>query len=226
MNITRKSTPDPIAAIKNHDGGMLWALQAAEEVTGKPGLAVVLKQAGLEYMIDNFPENNNQVTGKYTLGEYADLNVGLLNFFGRGGRSMVMRIGRASQALGMEQFNNAFGAAGIAALRLLPEGMRAQKALEVVKFGFEKFFTYQGVQPLKIRVEDRTEKVAFIIETCGCCAGYTADVPICYMFTGYFAGGLQVVFAKGEQFDVKEVECRAMGAPACVWEMNKLPLKE
>ncbi|MFZ6026811.1 MAG: hypothetical protein ACOYYS_03765 [Chloroflexota bacterium] len=158
MNITRKGTPDPATAIKNHDGGMLWALKAAEEVAGKPGLAVVLKQAGLEHIIDNYPEDPNQVTGKCTLGEYADLNAGLLNFFGRAGCSMVLRIGRLSQQKGMEKFNNAFGAAAIGALRLLPKGMRAQKRLEVVK--------------------------------------------------------------------VKEVECRAMGAPACVWEINKLPARE
>ncbi len=226
MNITRKTTPDPIAAIKNHDGGMLWALQAAEEVAGKAGLAVVLKQAGLESLIDHYPEDLNQISGKYTLGQYADLNVELLNFFGRGGRSMVLRIGRLSQQKGMEKFNNAFGAAAIGALRLLPEGMRVQKALEVVKFGFEKFFTYQGVQPLKIRVEDRGDRVAYIAETCGCCCGYTADAPICYMFTGYFSEGAKVPFNKDDQFDVKEVECRAMGAPACVWEVSKLPVRE
>jgi predicted hydrocarbon binding protein len=25
----------------------------------------------------------------------------------------------------------------------------------------------------------------------------------------------------GKVFDVEEVECRAMGAPACVWEVSK-----
>jgi predicted hydrocarbon binding protein len=27
----------------------------------------------------------------------------------------------------------------------------------------------------------------------------------------------------GKEFEVQKVECRAMGAPACVWEINKTP---
>ncbi len=226
MKIIPKQQHDPVTAIKVHDGSFRWALQASEEVTGKQGLIVTLNQAGLSHFTENFPENFAGVSGKYTLGEYARLNVGLLNFFGRGGRSMIIRIGRVSQQLGSEQLNAALGSAVTTALRLLPEGMRVKRGLELVKFGMERFFVYKGVQPLVMHIEERGEKLAFKLETCGCCCGFEADSPICYMWTGYFQEGLHGLFGKDREVDVKEVECRAMGAPACVWEMSKLPVRE
>ncbi|MBN2500316.1 MAG: 4-vinyl reductase [Anaerolineales bacterium] len=224
MKITPKSQPDPVSNIKIHDGSFRWALQAAEEVAGKQGLVVTLKQAGLGHLIDNFPENVSQVSGKYSLGEYGKFNVGLLNFFGRGGRSMLMRIGRISNKLGSEQLSAALGNAILTALRVLPEGARTKKGLELVKFGMEKFFVYQGVQPLVMSVEERGDKVTFKLETCGCCCGFESDSPICYMWTGYFQEGLRGLFGKDREVEVREVECRAMGAPACVFEMSKLPV--
>jgi predicted hydrocarbon binding protein len=199
-------------------------LQAAEEVAGKAGLAIVLNQNDLGHLVNAYPENLNRVSGKYSLGEYARLNVGLLNFFGRGGRSMIMRVGRISNRLGVEQLNATMGGAIMTALKLAPESMRVKKSLDVVKFGFEKFWTYQGVQPLHISLEERSDSMLIKFETCGCCCGYTADMPICYMFTGYFQEGLHGLFGKDREVQVKELECRAMGAPACVWEMSKLPL--
>lgn len=224
MIITPKNQPDPICDIKTHDGSLRWALQAAEEVAGKAGLAIVLNQNDLGHLVNAYPENLNRVSGKYSLGEYARLNVGLLNFFGRGGRSMIMRVGRISNRLGVEQLNATMGGAIMTALKLAPESMRVKKSLDVVKFGFEKFWTYQGIQPLHISLEERSDSMLIKFETCGCCCGYTADMPICYMFTGYFQEGLHGLFGKDREVQVKELECRAMGAPACVWEMSKLPL--
>ncbi len=224
MSITPKTQPDPVSVFKMNDGSLRWALQATEEVAGKQGLSVVLNQSGLAHFVDHYPPNANSVSGQYTFDEYARLNVGLLNFFGRGGRSMILRIGRISQQLGAEQLTASVGKAIVPALRLLPEGMRVKKGLELVKFGLERFFVYQNVQPLVVQIEERGDKVAFKLETCGCCCGFESDSPICFMWTGYFQEGLHGLFGKEREVDVKEVECRAMGAPACVWEMSKLPV--
>jgi hypothetical protein len=44
MKFTLRPPPDPVCEIKTHDGSLRWALQAAEDVVGKPGLAIVLKE--------------------------------------------------------------------------------------------------------------------------------------------------------------------------------------
>jgi len=103
--------------------------------------------------------------------------------------------------------------------------MRLKKGLELMKYAFERMFTYQGHQSLAIRVDDRGDKLAFIVETCACCAGFTADAPMCYVWVGMLQDGLHGSFGKDREVDVKEVECRAMGAPACVFEMSKIPPK-
>ncbi len=137
---------------------------------------------------------------------------------------MIMRIGRISNQLGVEQLSSIMGGALMTALKLVPESMRVKKSLELVKFGFEKLWTYQGVQPLHISLEERSDTILIKFETCGCCCGYTADVPICYMFTGYFQEGMHGIFGKDREVEVKEIECRAMGASACVWELSKRPV--
>ena len=44
---------------------------------------------------------------------------------------------------------------------------------------------------------------------------------MCWLFTGTSlkAGRWQT----GKELEIVEVECRAMGAPACVWEVSKTP---
>ena len=61
MEITNKSVHDPVADLHVVDAYMRWALLAAEEVAGKSGLVVVLRQAKLERFIDNYPPNELKV---------------------------------------------------------------------------------------------------------------------------------------------------------------------
>jgi predicted hydrocarbon binding protein len=53
------------------------------------------------------------------------------------------------------------------------------------------------------------------------CAGKLADTPICWLFTGSLEESLR--WLTGKEFEIVEVECRAAGAPACVWEVPKTP---
>ena len=65
MEIRDKAEHDPVTDIYNTDAYMRWALMAAEEVIGEKGLAVVLRDAGLERFIDNYPpEEVEKPTGK------------------------------------------------------------------------------------------------------------------------------------------------------------------
>ena len=120
MEIESKTERDPVADMHTVDAYMRWALLAAEEVVGKKGLTVVLRDAGLERFIDNYPPEELTPSGSITFGDYAALNTGLLNFFGRAGKSMLLRTGRLSALHGIEQQGAVFGIAVIVASKVLP----------------------------------------------------------------------------------------------------------
>jgi divinyl protochlorophyllide a 8-vinyl-reductase len=72
---------------------------------------------------------------------------------------------------------------------------------------------------MRLRIEDRGDRLAYVAETCPMCAGVQADLPICLSFTGTLQESMRLT--TGKEFAVEEVECRAAGAPACVWEISK-----
>lgn len=221
MDITNKTTPDPVADLHVVDAYMRWALLAAEEVAGKSGLAVVLRQAHLERFIDHYPQNELKVSSNITFGEYADLNAGLLNFFGRAGKSMALRIGRLSAKYAVEQQGGLFGVSALQTIvKVLPFGVVLTKALEVQQNGFRKMSQSAG-ETLRLRLEDRGDRLAYIYDDCPFCAGKQAPAHICWTFNGSVQEGVRLV--TGHELEVEEVACRAKGDPSCVWELSKTP---
>jgi predicted hydrocarbon binding protein len=220
MQITEKAEHDPVAALYIADAYMRWALLAAEGVVGKPGLSVVLRDAGLERLIADYPPDELKLSGDITFDDYAALNAGLFNFFGRAGKSMVMRIGRLSTKQSTEQYGALFGLAALAASKVLPIPTQLRMGMETMQKGFRKLYQPAG-QEVHLRVEDRGDKLAYIARECPICAGRQSDEPMCWLWVGVLQEGCR--WLTGREFEVQEVECRAMGAPACVWEVSKIP---
>ncbi|MEM7330817.1 MAG: V4R domain-containing protein [Chloroflexota bacterium] len=222
MKIQIKKTPDPVAAFHMADAHMRWALQSAEEVVGEKGLKIVLRDANLSYLANNYPPNDLGFTSGITFGDYANLSAELYNFFGRAGKSMTIRIGRLAVERSVEQQAAVFGlSALVAASKLLPMGAQIKAALSVMQNGLGKISKQKGNNRV-LRLEDRGNKIAYIDEGCSACAGKTADSHICGIFNGSIAQAL--FWLTGKTFDVEEVECRAIGAQACVWEIAKEPI--
>ncbi|MBN1584715.1 MAG: 4-vinyl reductase [Anaerolineae bacterium] len=220
MEIRDKPEHDPVADLYIVDAYMRWALLAAEEVVGKKGLGVVLRDTGLERFIAEYPPDETKVLSKLTFGEYADLSVGLLNFFGRAGKGMLRRVGRLSADHGVKRQSALFGLAASLSSKLLPLPVQLKIGLTNMQNGFRKLSEAVG-QEVHLGIEDRDDKLAYIDADCSHCAGKLADEPICFIRTGTLQEALHWLTAK--QFQVQEVECRAMGAPACVWEISKTP---
>ena len=220
MEIKEKTPADPVANLYLVDAYMRWALLAAEEVVGKQGLHVLLRQRGLERFIDNYPPELLNISGTITLGDYAQLCAGLLTFFGRAGKSMVIRCGRLTSKYAIEKQSGVYNVAAKTAAKLMPSGMQVKLVLDSMANGYNKLYADSG-QELHFRVEDRGHKWAFISVECPLCAGKAADVPMCWGRIGTLKEGL--FWLTGKEFDVEEVECRALGATACVWEVSKTP---
>jgi hypothetical protein len=220
MEIRDKSPRDPVAGLYLVDAYMRWALLGAEEVVGKQGLHVLLRNQKLERFIDNYPPELLKISGSITLGDYAQLCAGLLTFFGRAGKSMVIRSGRLTSKYAIEKQSGVYNVAAKAAAKLLPFGVQVKMVLDSMANGYNKLYAENG-QALHFKVEDRGHTWAFISVECPLCAGKAADTPMCWGRIGTLKE--TVTWLTGKEVDVEEVECRALGAFACVWEVSKTP---
>jgi predicted hydrocarbon binding protein len=183
MEIKDKPQPDPVSAMHNVDAYMRWALMAVQEVVGKQGLGVVLRENGLERYIDNFPAEKLEISGEVTAQDYGNLCTGVLKFYGRAGKSMDYRVGRVSTQYAIKKQGALYNVATRGAVRLLPFNQQISTGLDNLINGFIKLWQEFGENPVISR-EDRGESFAYIVGTCPVCAGKLADEPICHQTTG------------------------------------------
>ena len=184
---------------------MRQAILAIGEVMGERGLKVVLRQVGMERYVDELPPNDLEQGVSTT--EYAALNQAVEEFYGRAGKGMLKRIGRASFRYGVEEQTALMGVAG-AALKLMPQKTRikfilTQTAKSLMDVNDETY----------IEVQETPEGFIFADFTCGVCCGRKAEHPICHLYIGSISEAVK--WATGHDYEVREIECRAMSAEAC-----------
>ena len=218
MEIKNKTQHDPVADLPIVEAYMRWALMAAEEVVGKQGLWIILRENNLERFVDNYPPENLKLGQSVSCGDYANLCAGIMKFYGRAGKSVVIRIGRLSAKYAIEKQGAIFNIAARTAIKLMPLSSQIKTGLENMQDGYRKIYK-DGGSEIHLRIEDRGDKWAYIAENCPLCAGKESDSPICWSFIGTLKEG--TTWLTGKELEIEEVECRAMGAPACVWEISK-----
>ncbi len=184
---------------------MRQAILAIGEVMGERGLKVVLRQAGLGRYVDELPPNDLELGA--TAAEYAALNQAVEEFYGRAGRGMLQRIGRASFRYGVEEQAALMGVAGVA-LKVMPQKTRI------------KFILTQMAKALMdvdeetyIEVYETPQGFVFADFSCGVCYGRQAERPVCHLYVGSVNEAVR--WATERDYEVREIECRAMGAEAC-----------
>jgi bacteriochlorophyll 4-vinyl reductase len=184
---------------------MRQAILAIGEVMGERGRNVVLRQAGLGRYVDELPPNDLE-QGVAT-PEYATLNQAVEEFYGRAGKGMLRRIGRATFRYGVEEQATLMGIAGTA-LKLMPQKTRV------------KFILGQMAKSLmdvndetEIEIEETPEGHVFTDFTCGVCCCRQAERAVCYLYEGSISEAVK--WATGQDYEVREIACRAMGAEAC-----------
>lgn len=212
--------PPPLPQTHMVDAYMRWALQAAEEALGKQGLTVVLRENGLEKYIDNYPPEELKISGNALNGEYASFCAGLLQFYGRAGKSLDYRTGRISSKHAIEKQAVVFNVAACMAVRLPPFQSQISTGLDNMIAGFQKLWNDYGEEAIIFK-EDRGDSIAYIQQTYPTCAGKQADEPICHQATGMLLESIE--WLTGKKVSIREAEYRAMGAPSCVLEISKTP---
>jgi bacteriochlorophyll 4-vinyl reductase len=188
---------------------MRQALFAVEEVMGKNGLNAVLRMSSLEQYIDNLPPDDLNPSVKSS--DYARLNEAIENFYGRGGRGMLRRIGKASFQYAVREQSALLGLAGVA-LKLLPRKQQMRFILNSVANALKK--TNRQVQ---VEVEEADNTFVYVARTCSVCYGRQSDEPICHLYVGSI--GEAVRWATGQPYQVQETHCIAKGDPYCRFEV-------
>jgi hypothetical protein len=187
------------------------ALTSAQEVMGDNGLNAVLRTSGLERFIGNFPPNNLEPS--IQASQYAQLNQAIEDFYGRAGKGMLRRIGKASFQYAVREQAAMLGVAGVA-LKLLPERQRIKFILNGMVDALKK-----SNPQVDARLDESGDRLAYIESTCAICHSRHSDTPICYLYVGSI--GEAVKWATGKEHDIVETHCLAKGDPYCRFEVGE-----
>jgi predicted hydrocarbon binding protein len=185
------------------------ALVAAREVMGENGLNAVLRSCGLDRYIGNFPPDNLEPA--IQTAQYARFNQAIEEFYGRGGRGMLRRIGKASFQYALREQSSLMGLAGVA-LKLLPERQRIKFILNGMGDALRK-----SNSQVEVWVDEGTS-LAYVDATCGVCHARKSDTPICHLYVGSI--GEAVEWATGKPHRITETHCMAKGDEYCRFEVG------
>ena len=191
---------------------VLQALVSAQEVMGDNGLNAVLRTSGLERFIGNFPPNNLEPS--IPASQYARLNQAIEEFYGRGGKGMLRRIGKASFQYGVREQSALLGVAGMA-LKLLPEKQKIKFILNGMADALKKTNTQVNAW-----VDESGDHLAYCESTCAICHGRQSETPICHLYAGSIAEAVH--WATGKDYQIVETHCRARGDEYCRFEVGEV----
>ena len=187
------------------------ALIASQEVMGENGLNAVLRATGLERFIDNFPPDDME-PGIDT-SEYAKFNAAIEEFYGRGGRGILQRVGRASFQYAVREQAALLGLAG-AALKVLPQKQRIKFILKSMVDALKK--TNPQVEAWS---GEKDGKLVYVERTCAICYGRQSDKPICHLYVGSISEAVK--WATGQDYQIIETHCIAQGDSFCQFEVGE-----
>lgn len=187
------------------------ALTSAQEVMGDNGLNTVLRSCGLERFIGNFPPNNLELA--IATSQYAKFNEAIETFYGRGGKGIPRRIGKASFQYGVREQAALLGVAGVA-LKLLPEKQRIKFILNALADALKK-----SNADVQAWMDDSGERLAYIDATCAICHSREGTGPICHLYIGSIGEAVQ--WATGREFEIIETHCMARGDEYCRFEVGE-----
>lgn len=187
------------------------ALTSAQEVMGENGLNAVLRTSGLERFVGNFPPDNLEPA--ISAAEYGKLNEAIEAFYGRGGRGMLRRIGKASFQYAVREQAALLGIAGVA-LKLLPERQRIKFILNSMAGALKK-----SNPQVEAWLDDSGERIAYMESTCAVCYGRQSTDPICHLYAGSIGEAVQ--WATGKEYRIVETHCMARGDEYCRFEIGE-----
>ncbi len=185
-------------------------LDSIEEVAGEKGRKLVLRHAGLEQYIENPPSRDDDAW--VPVVDYRAANRGIRLAFGdKGSRPLLIYAGEELIRVGLTTLTSQ---ALSMAMRLMPGRLRRMAAFKIVSSGI---VAITGVPP---KIVEGKGKFILHYYNCPYCEGTQSDEPICYYDVGIMKAVAE--WGMGKPQKVTEIECAAVGAEACVFEIAEV----
>jgi predicted hydrocarbon binding protein len=187
-------------------------LLGVEDVVGRNGMSAILRGANLPQYIDNYPPSNTEYGG-HQLRFMAQVNHALYDIYGaRGARAILNRIGRGRAKNAIEE-NATFANAVKLLVSPLPRRMKVKLSLEKIS---KEYSQQMGTH---VYISEDDDHFFWDDTNCAACVDWVSESPVCFTTAGFIFG----VIAWGlgdEDFQVKEVACRAKGDATCRYQVN------
>ena len=187
-------------------------LDAVEEVLGEKGLTVVLKQAGLEHMLDSRPPNDTELGP--TLADYGAVEEAIEQIYGgRGAKAILMRIGRANFRRTIQERGKLIGLVGLA-LDVIPSRDAKMKL-------FLKNLASAAVKHgnLPVRLEEEKDRFLYIYDDSPSRYRPRKEKPCCFVTVGFLREALK--WAIDQEVEVEEIACIASGDETCTFAIPR-----
>jgi len=182
---------------------------AIQDVMGLSGLTTVLRQAGLQRYANALPPADEAAGLKAS--EYADLMQAIENYYGRGARGTLTRIGYAS-------FKRLVESRRLRA-RILQTALRAlplpNRRLVVLRWLAGEVGGPGG--RVRVHLDDRD--LAFVDQESLATTGRLRDGEICWVTLGEIQEALK--WGTGREYEVAEMSCKAKGEIACRFSVGE-----
>ena len=156
------------------------------------------------------PETFSKTNPVESAKAYATLQAALRTYYGRGARGVLVRVGQrlwdhllSDAALG--------GKAQAAVIKRLPLSTRRKQTLELLG----KFI---GSRSEDVTVHTQDLDLLFADHASPNADGQSASAPICFVTQGLICESL--FWATGQNYDVEETSCKAMGEDACEFSIT------
>ncbi len=186
----------------------LRTMLAIQDVMGLSGLTTILRQAGLQRYANALPPANHEPGLRAT--EYATLMQAIENYYGRGARGTLMRIGYAS-FLRFVKGKPVQAALYRAFFRLLPMQPRR---LQVLRWLAGELAGPGG--RMTVHLDDR--RINVVDHTSDATTGRQREHEICWETVGQIKEALK--WGTGLEYEVTEMACRAKGDAVCRFEVG------
>jgi predicted hydrocarbon binding protein len=181
---------------------------------GKNGLNTMLNACSMTKFRDNIPPNDGELIHPAT--DFSTLIKGLIDIIGvKGARAIMTNAGRKGFRNVVEKSPEMFGLVGIELEKMATDSERISALLNAITYETNQIFG-EGHQTF----EEKDGRFIVSIHRCSWCHNIKdVDTPICYGEVGF--DDEAVFWATKKRYKVREIACRAMGDPACVFEISE-----
>lgn len=181
-------------------------LLGIQDVMGASGLATIVRQAGQTQYATTLPPDNHQA--ELLAADYAALIQAIENYYGRGARGTLTRIGAAAfKELVRHRPWMRLARAGV--YRFLPRRQQQRWVLGCLARDLGGRVTVE-VHQRRLRLVDHASAATL---------GRQREIEICWLTQGEIMEALQ--WATGREHAVTETACKAKGDPVCQFEIGE-----